>query len=244
MDSDIKETEISDDADADLDFYPDDITPDMFDQVMTCMQVLTDHIEDEIAQHNQTKSECLKANKEIKKLETSLIQTHDINKDLKRQISSLQKKNLVRKLERREKEIQDAKEIQKLQQKIQQLQNKVFLLQQEKKRKNDSRRHFKQSYERDMAVTKELKKHVKQLESENEDLQCRLNEIMDDAEISTFENGHYTSDIRLTCFELLSGGVSSRNVSDIIRLVLRDVAKMEVGRLPRPTLIRYLCNFV
>ena len=63
---------------------------------------------------------------------------------------------------------------------------------------------------------------------------------MNDREITSFEDGKYTNDIRLTCFELIARGVSSRNVSDIIRTVLQDVAKMKIGRLPKPTLIRYL----
>lgn len=58
--------------------------------------------------------------------------------------------------------------------------------------------------------------------------------------MSSFENEENTSDIRLTCYELLARGVSSRNVSDIIRIVLKDVAKMKACRLPKPTLIRYL----
>ena len=62
----------------------------------------------------------MKANKEIGELETALIQIHDINKNLKRQISSLQNKNLARKLDGREKKSQDdAKEIQELNKKIQ-----------------------------------------------------------------------------------------------------------------------------
>lgn len=73
-----------------------------------------------------------------------------------------------------------------------------------------------------------------------ENLRCELDDIMKDIEIVSFENGKYTDDIRLTCFELIARGVSSRNVSDIIKIVLQDVAKMKVNRLPKPSLMRYL----
>ncbi|XP_072048132.1 uncharacterized protein [Amphiura filiformis] len=64
----------------------------------------------------------------------------------------------------------------------------------------------------------------------------------DHVEISTFENGRYTDDIRVTVYELLSMGVGSKKVSEIIRTVLERVAKMKVTRLPKPTIIKYMAT--
>ena len=50
---------------------------------------------------------------------------------------------------------------------------------------------------------------------------------MKNEEITTLKNGKYTNDITL---------VGTNNVSNIIRIVLQDVAKMDVGGLPKPML--------
>ena len=67
-----------------------------------------------------------------------------------------------------------------------------------------------------------------------------LDKIMGDRAISTFEEGQYTTDICVVCYKLISRGVGSRHVSDIIRLVLKRIAGFDCGRLPKPTLIRLM----
>ena len=148
---------------------------------------------------------------------------------------------MQRKLERRDNQLeQAAEENQTLNKQICHLEDTVKALQRRNKGTRDSRRHFRVAAGNLKSCKDDMQKQISQLELENEDLRCQLDDIMNDGEICAFENGKYTSDIRMTCFELLSKGVSSRNVSDIIRIVLQDVAKMRVGRLPKPTLIRYL----
>ena len=63
---------------------------------------------------------------------------------------------------------------------------------------------------------------------------------MGNKEIQTYEDGAYTSDIRCVCHELISLGVGSKKVSDIICLVLKRVAGLDCGKLPKPTCIRYM----
>ena len=60
--------------------------------------------------------------------------------------------------------------------------------------------------------------------------------------IKTFENGRYSDDVRVTVYELLSMGVGSKKVSQIIRTVLERVGKMSVNRLPKPTIIKYMAT--
>ncbi|XP_072040335.1 uncharacterized protein [Amphiura filiformis] len=222
------------DDDSDLEFYPDFISEETFNHMGDCMEYLTDLLQEEVLQHDES-------NRDRVKVEKALEHANQINKELKKQVSTLQRRNVVRRLERREQELEDShKENQKLNKRIQQLEKKIKTLQKDKKRKGDSRIHFKKSAEKSKSAQKELKKQVQLLELENDDLKCQLDHIMEDKEIVSFEGGKYTNDIRLVCFELIARGVSSNNVSDIIRIVLRDVGKMNVGRLPKPTLIRYL----
>ncbi len=64
-----------------------------------------------------------------------------------------------------------------------------------------------------------MKQELKEAEKENDSLRSQLDEIMENRDITLFENGAYTSDIRVVCYELLARGVGSEHVSDIIRVV-------------------------
>ena len=85
-----------------------------------------------------------------------------------------------------------------------------------------------------------LRSQLTELERENYQLRSDLDEIMGDKEITTFEDGRYSDDIRVVCYELISRGDGSRHVSDIIRLVLKRVGGFDCGRLPKPTLIHLM----
>ena len=85
----------------------------------------------------------------------------------------------------------------------------------------------------------ELKKHLRELEKENDILRSDLDEIMGNKAISLFENGMYNTDQGYMLWAY-SRGVGSKHVSDIIRLVLEQVAGLDCGRLPKPTYIRYM----
>lgn len=52
-----------------------------------------------------------------------------------------------------------------------------------------------------------LRMQLKVLERENDQLKCSVDEIMNNREITTFENGHFNADICVTCYELISRGV-------------------------------------
>ena len=85
-----------------------------------------------------------------------------------------------------------------------------------------------------------MKEKLRELEVENDELRCQLDEITGEKEIATFENGAYTSDIRVVCYELLARGVGSNHVSEIIQLLLKRIAGLDCGKLPKPTCIRYM----
>ena len=232
---DSQDNDEDEDDDSDLEFYADLISENTLDHMGNCMEYLTDLWQEEVEDNQKTQ-------KVLSRVSKALEDAKAINHSLKIELGSLQNKNVVRRLQRRKQDLEEVKKTnQRLNKKIEKLEERVKMLQKSKKNKGDSRRYFKTNRDESDKAKQTLNKQVKELETENEDLKCQLDDIVNDREIQSYENGKYINDIRLTCFELIARGVSSRNVSDIIRIVLKDVAKMKVGRLPKPTLIRYLC---
>ena len=89
---------------------------------------------------------------------------------------------------------------------------------------------------------KHLKEQIKGKNKHIAELENKVEEFMEFEEktIKAFENGHYSNDIRLTVYELLSMGVGSKKVSNIICTVLERVGKMKVNRPLKPTIIKYM----
>jgi hypothetical protein len=71
------------------------------------------------------------------------------------------------------------------------------------------------------------------LATQNEHLQVQLEEIMANDQISLYAGGRYTDATRLVVYDLLSKGVSSRQVGTIIQSVLSGLANLKVDRVPR-----------
>ena len=59
-----------------------------------------------------------------------------------------------------------------------------------------------------------------------------LESILSSIEISTFESGRYTDDLRACVYELPSLNVGVCNVALIIRCVLKNIAHKSASRLP------------
>ena len=73
------------------------------------------------------------------------------------------------------------------------------------------------------------------LEKENVKLLDQINESSKIRELSFFENGQYTHNIRMVYEDLLCMGLSTRNIEKSVRLILEKLANVEVGRLPKVT---------
>ncbi|XP_047126660.1 uncharacterized protein LOC100206568 [Hydra vulgaris] len=78
---------------------------------------------------------------------------------------------------------------------------------------------------------KELGAKVESLNKENIYLNGLL-KLLEDEEIVTFERGGYSNDIREVIMELLSLNVSMNKVNDVIKIVLKKLAKKTVSKLP------------
>ena len=77
-----------------------------------------------------------------------------------------------------------------------------------------------------------LREKVCALNLENAEVNGTLESILSSEEMSTFEKGRYTDDMRMCIYELLSLNVGVCNVSQIIRCVLKNIAHKSVTRLP------------
>ena len=56
--------------------------------------------------------------------------------------------------------------------------------------------------------------------------------ILSSEEITTFESGRYTDDMRACVHELLPLNVSVHNIAPVIRCVLKNIAHKSISRLP------------
>ena len=77
-----------------------------------------------------------------------------------------------------------------------------------------------------------LKEEVLALDSNNAELSTTIESILLSEEVTTFEHGRYTDDVRACVYELLSLNVGLRNVGPVIRCVMKNVAHKSVSRLP------------
>ena len=78
-----------------------------------------------------------------------------------------------------------------------------------------------------------LKDEIASLDLENAELSDAFESVMSESEmIQTMKHGKYTDEIRSCVYELLSLNVGVRNVTPIIRCVLKNVAHKSVSRLP------------
>ena len=76
-----------------------------------------------------------------------------------------------------------------------------------------------------------LSSKVNGLIKENKDLNDLI-AILQDDEIVTFENGRYCNDIREVIMELVSLNVSMAKVNEVIKVVLKKLAKKNVSHVP------------
>ena len=75
-----------------------------------------------------------------------------------------------------------------------------------------------------------LEKEVKRLTSENKEL-LQLVSLLEKDEVTTFENGRYTNEVREVIMELLNLNVSISKINQVITAVLTKLGSKTIGRL-------------
>ena len=72
---------------------------------------------------------------------------------------------------------------------------------------------------------------IRELEKSNKELEELLDSI-DAKKLNSFDNGRYMNDIRQVIMKVHSMNISTRNICPAIKVVLEDLANVEVDRLP------------
>ena len=75
---------------------------------------------------------------------------------------------------------------------------------------------------------------------QNDNLECQVEDAMDQPSITTFADGKYTDAIRVVVYNFLSRNVGTKHVSTLIASVLQNLAGLEHGRLPKETLVKLM----
>ena len=208
---------------------------------------------DQLTDKKSKKAEAIKENQELKKLPTQLQESHDFLFD---EVRSLDKKNAKRAIARRDRllerkydELQEQQENStRLEEINKELEDKLEIITSQmettKKRLYDKVYYYKKKSETVSQATTDMTaqytEKITSLRVENSELQCQIEEIVRNDDISTFQNGRYTDEVRLVCYDLLSHGIGTNHISDVIRKVLKTLAGTDVGRLPKPTLVKYM----
>ena len=77
-----------------------------------------------------------------------------------------------------------------------------------------------------------LNEQITFLEKDNIELKEQVEGFLKSDDITSFEGGKYSDDIRACYYELMSMNVGLRNIETIIRSVLNKIAHKSIGRLP------------
>ena len=80
-----------------------------------------------------------------------------------------------------------------------------------------------------------LKEHVKYLENEKLTVEEELQDLLQNNDVKVFHKGRYNSDIRAVYEDLLCMGVGTSKVKEVIRTILKNIAKRDAPVLPGQT---------
>ena len=184
----------------------------------------------EVRKENEITSLALiKKNKKLSKLNA-----RNINKRLKARDDTIKK--LQAKISSKDKELSDqkkkknlslSKRLKQMSAKETSLRTKVWYW--KRAARNKISKTSTTSFEEKLGVD------VLYLENEVVKRQEKLENKSNEKNLDFYENGKYNDDIRMVYEDLLSMGLSSRNVENCVRLVLEKLAKVKVGRLPKVT---------
>ena len=81
---------------------------------------------------------------------------------------------------------------------------------------------------------------IRDLQNEKCLLEDKIKEIMENNEVQVFKDGQKNNNVRTVYEDLLCMDLSSRNVETVIRIVLKQLAGFDVGRLPKVTFAKYM----
>ena len=90
------------------------------------------------------------------------------------------------------------------------------------------------------SYVQDLKDQIEYLEDEKLKLEEKINSFLKDREVQVFQEGKYCDEVRQVYEDLLCYGLGSRNIEPVIRTVLKKLAGLDAGRLPKASFAKYM----
>ena len=90
------------------------------------------------------------------------------------------------------------------------------------------------------SYVQDLKDQIEYLEDEKLKLEEKINSFLKDREVQVFQEGKYCDEVRQVYEDLLCYGLGSRNIEPVIGTVLKKLAGLDAGRLPKASFAKYM----
>ncbi len=186
----------------------------------------------ELEPDGQTQGECVETHKELKQKIYAI--TRNTNKQLKRQDAVIQQQksqihSQQQAIKSYEKKLKGAEtQLAKLKAKLNRVNHRASYW---RARVGDVN-HQSSAKRAELRHEIESLREVSTLDLDNAEMSQTLESIVTSEDITTFEGGRYTDDVRACIYELLSLNVGVRNIAPIIRCVFRNIAHKSVSHLP------------
>ena len=85
-----------------------------------------------------------------------------------------------------------------------------------------------------------LTEQIKYLQNQKCELEETVETFLKEKQIQVFHNGVYSNKIRAVYEDLLCLGLSTRKIESAIRIVLKGLVGIDIGRLPKETFAKYM----
>ncbi|XP_078599248.1 uncharacterized protein LOC144874669 [Branchiostoma floridae x Branchiostoma japonicum] len=173
--------------------------------------------------------------------------TRNINKRLKRRDDKISAQENVIKQQQADKDERDElikakdRQIQELKSTVEEVQEKLDCAIRSKINAQRIKSHYKRFHPLcDEGYIDSLEDKVAKLEIENKELHGRMTRFLEAEDIKTFQDGKFTDEVRHVYMSLLSMDAGTQNIEPIIRTILKKLAGVEVGRLPKYSTARMM----
>eukprot|EP00058_Branchiostoma_floridae_P012818 XP_002598306.1 hypothetical protein BRAFLDRAFT_69659 [Branchiostoma floridae] len=173
--------------------------------------------------------------------------TRNINKRLKRRDDKISAQENVIKQQQADKDERDElikakdRQIQELKSTVEEVQEKLDCAIRSKINAQRIKSHYKRFHPLcDEDYIDSLEDKVAKLEIENKELHGRMTRFLEAEDIKTFQDRKFTDEVRHVYMSLLSMDAGIQNIEPIIRTILKKLAGVEVGRLPKYSTARMM----
>ncbi|XP_066935310.1 reticulocyte-binding protein 2-like [Clytia hemisphaerica] len=195
----------------------------------------------------KSERDCLSIKLQNKINKLGKICTRNVTKRINTQLNNVKK--LTGQLEEKENTLDSdvndnlTKELDRVLKKNSKYRNKIRVLKNQiKNDKDQNEEHgYSESYVNELRkAIEDHKSAIESLENEKFELEEKINDFLEEKQVKVFRNGQYSQEIRMVYEDLLMLGISTANVQHAVRTVLKQLAGLEIDRLPKATFAKYM----